>query len=1017
MYNPIMTSTLNIHLLGEFLVEYNGKPVTAFSADRLQSLLAYLLLNRAAPQPRHHLAFQLWPDSNESQARTNLRNLLHNLRANLPESETFLDITNLTLQWRPDAPFWLDVERFQQLNKQAADAEKGKLWADARCLLEEAVALYRGDLLPGNYDDWIAGRREELRQRYADMLIRLVRILEGLGEMGAALQHAQRLLRDDHLNETTYVLLMRLYAHNGDRSSIRRIYEQCVATLHRELGVEPSATTEAAYQQCLRIESPAASAAALATPLPPAAPAPVKRRLTPPKSTAIFIGRETELAQVAQLIADPHVRLLTITGPGGIGKTQLATQTARGHASIFEDGAAFIGLASTMSVELLAQTIAAGIEVRLSGNADPEEQLLNALRDREILLVLDNFEHLLDGADLLSQILAQSPGVKIVVTSRERLNLNEEWVFDLHGLPIPDGDDAQWEENSAVQLFIQSARRANAAGVIAERDRAAITHICRLVEGMPLGIQLAAAWARVLTPVEIAREIERSLAFLESNYRDVPERHRSLQAVFEQSWRLLTSPEQQVLRRLAVFRGGFDRQAAEDVAGARLHLLSTLVDKSLVRRTEANRYSLHEVVRQYADGVLRQTGEFESTRLRHLQHYLALAIKLQKKLYGQLQPELLQQLETEHDNLRAALEWALPQGMTPPKDAPTSGSVRQAAAHLAMILARFWYLHGHFHEGRNWMERALVALETLAPSETPPAEIRRIRAGLLFGLGEVTAASDNTRAAVPLLEESLAIFQGLGSSRDVVMLMHRLSETVSELGDFKRAEQLLEECLPLARAQNEPWLVGRTLSILSSMALERGQHGRSEALASEALGLFRGEGDSGAVVYLLNILGQLATQQGDLTRAAALLEEALTINRTVTRLRMGAAWTLRNLGTVAQLQGDYARATAYFQESLVLRQELRQLSGAAWAMEGLADVAALTGDGERAVRLWAVAAAQRAIAGSEVSELDRTRTDPMLTGLRGSLGDLHFNALWAEGSALSLEEATAYALGIAIRDW
>jgi tetratricopeptide (TPR) repeat protein len=385
-------------------------------------------------------------------------------------------------------------------------------------------------------------------------------------------------------------------------------------------------------------------------------------------------------------------------------------------------------------------------------------------------------------------------------------------------------------------------------------------------------------------------------------------------------------------------------------------------------------------------------------------------------LYGQLQPELLEQLETEHDNLRAALAWALPSPVA--AGAGTSRpAAHMAAARLTAILARFWYLRGHFHEGRKWMERALAVLDANPLLPMSPDDLRSIRARLLFGIGEVIAASDNTRAAVPLLEESLTIFRALRSERDVIMLLHRLSETVSELGDYTRAEQLLEESLPLARSQNEPWLVGRSLSILASMSLDQGKPERAEALATEALSLFRGQGDSGAIVYLLNVLGQLATQRGDLTRGAGLLEEALTLNRTVTRLRMGAAWTLRNLGTVAQLQGDYVRATAYFQESLMLRQELRQLSGAAWALEGLAEVAFLTGDPQRAVRLWAVAAAQRAIAGSEIGEMDRRRVDPLLAELRLSVGETQFNAFWAEGSALSLEEGTAYALGMSIRDW
>ncbi len=709
------------------------------------------------------------------------------------------------------------------------------------------------------------------------------------------------------------------------------------------------------------------------------------------------------MANLAELLAEPHVRLLSITGPGGIGKTQLALQTARGHTTIFTDGAAFIDLAPVSDVDLLAQTIAAGIGVKLSAADNAEPDLLAAIQDKELLLVLDNFEHLLDGAPLLSAILETAAAVKIVVTSRERLNLHQEWTYALGGLPIPE-PGTNWEENSAVQLFVQSARHANASFALKAEDSNAITRICTLVEGMPLGIQLAAAWVRMLSPQEIAEEIERNLSFLESTHRDVPDRHRSLETVVEHSWQLLAAGEQQILQALSVFRGGFDRSAAEKVACANLMVLSSLVDKSLVRRTSTGRYSLHEVVRQYAAARLESAGATDTTRTRHLHAYAALVDTIHQDLYGPSQPDLLDRLELEHDNLRAALDWGL--GHSADVD-----ECHLEGARLAAILGRFWYLRGHFHEGRSWLSRALSCIDRKSPPAQDADGVLWIRARLLFGIGEVTAASENACKALAPLEQSLAIFRQLDSQRDLIFVLHRLGETISEAGDVRQAVTLMEETLPMARALDDRWLVGRTLSILSSLATDLEEFERAEALANEALVLLRNGRDTGTVVYLLNVLGQSAAERGDLDRAESLLEEALTINRTITRMRMGTAWTVRNLGMVAQRRGQWERARVYFQESLLLRYELRQISGSAWAMEGLAEVESIDGDPRRAVALWASATGLRTQSGSQLTERDRRAQGRVLAELCQQIGEDAFNAAWAAGASRPLDAAVAYALG------
>ncbi len=985
--HPILT----IALLGEFRINFQGAPVTSLSADRIQSLLTYLLLHRGRPQSRQHIAFLLWPDSSEGQARTNLRNLLHSLRNALPAADTFLEITNLTLHWKSDTPFRLDVSDFQT----ALEASRNTAQPDAvGDWLRQAIDLYKGDLLPGHYDDWLVAAREEMRHSFIEALVRLIEWLESRGDVREAIRQAGRLLAENPLNEVSYVLLMRLHACNGDRSSVRRAYEQCVAVLRRELNIEPSQATQNAYRQWQQAEPPV-TPPALEMPTTP------KRKLAPPRLTTPFVGREMELAELAQLLDNPDCRLLTITGPGGMGKTLLAQQTANGHAPLYEDGAAFVPLAPLTDPARLASTIAHVLELLLSGNELPEPQLLRALSAKTLLLVLDNFEHLLDGADLVAQILAHAPHVKILVTSRERLNLREEWVYDLHGLSLPpQPTDPQWAESSAVQLFMQSARRVKAGFAPQPEEAAAITHICHLVEGMPLGIQLAAGWVRVLEPTAIATEIQKDVAFLETTHRNVPQRHHSIRAIFDHSWRLLSPAEQHVLAALSVFRGGFDRTFAAAVAGATLPMLSSLVDKSLVRRAENQRYSLHELIRQYADVRLQEAGDWQAMHERHWQCYMESVAAKDQALFGPMQPALLEQLDHDHDNLRAALTW----GLRTPDRASMDPLI--ATARAIATLARFWYLRGHLVEGWQWVEAALARLDDLPPASPQ----QQIRARLLFGAGELVGSGEMTNRAAAFLEESLALARQLDDKRGVVMAQHKLAETILGKGEIDQAEALVTESLPLARALDDSWLVGRSLSILTTLAVDKGNVQRAELLGSEALTMFRQQNEPGAMVYILNILGQLAIFQGDRARGIAMLEEALTINQTVTRLQMGAAWTLRNLGMGYFEEGDVAQALRCFRQSLRLRQELRQLAGIAWAMEGLAEVAVHIGQPARAAQLWGCAAALRQQVVSEMSTMDRTRFEKWSARARQQLGQTAFETYWQQGHALSTDEAVAVAL-------
>ncbi|MCB0195484.1 MAG: helix-turn-helix domain-containing protein, partial [Anaerolineae bacterium] len=382
---------------------------------------------------------------------------------------------------------------------------------------------------------------------------------------------------------------------------------------------------------------------------------------TIPLPTTPLLGREHELREINQSLHAPACRLLTLLGPGGVGKTRLALEIALQNHAQFADGAHFVSLASVDAVDFIVPTLAESLGLTFFGAVDPQTQLLNYLRERELLFVIDNVEHLLTGIELLTVMLQHAPRLKLLVTSRERLNLQGEWTFDVQGLLVPPFAQVDVPESyGSVALFMHSARRALADFGSTTTDWPSIIRICQLLVGMPLGIELAATWVRLLSCEEIVREIERSFDFLSATARDIPARHRSLRAVFDHSWQLLSPEEQSLLRQLSVFRGGFQRPAAEQVAGATLPLLSALVDKSLVRRIGPGQFDLHELVRQYAADMLAAAPDQQTaTQDRHADFYLNLIKIREPALKSDRQKEIIAELSANIDNIRTAWNWAV----------------------------------------------------------------------------------------------------------------------------------------------------------------------------------------------------------------------------------------------------------------------------------------------------------------------------------------------------------------------
>ena len=457
----------------------------------------------------------------------------------------------------------------------------------------------------------------------------------------------------------------------------------------------------------------------------------------PISSTPLF-GRETELATLRQMVADSQCRLITLVGPGGCGKTRLAIELARSPGRLFLHGSVFVPLASVKSADLIVPAIVNALELNRDGSGETYKELLSYLIGKQIFLVLDNVEHLLEGIWIISKMIQYAPQVKIICTSREQLNLHDEWVFAVRGLSLPRGPEADdFEGSSAVNLFLQRARQAEAGLRLNAADREAIVHICQLIEGMPLAIELSAVWARSLSFQEIALEISKSLDFLSTNMRDIPERHRSLRAVFNHSWERLTREERNVLMKLSVFQGGFTRKLAEQVAQTDLDMLSGLIMKSLLQRTEEDRYDLHEDVRQYALVQLEMAKLDQQARNAHMQAFVCLAETVSPELTLSKRERWLAYLEMEHNNFRAALGWAF-----------ASGDV-MSSLRLTSALWRFWFMHSYFVEGSIFLERALQISDS--------ADSSTLRASVLNGAGLLAYYQNQFDHAKSRLEECLAL--------------------------------------------------------------------------------------------------------------------------------------------------------------------------------------------------------------------------------------------------------------------
>ena len=954
---------LSISLLGPFHITLDSAPITDFATDKARALLAYLAVEADHPHRRETLSGLLWPDQPERRANQSLRQALLYLRQALGDAATFLCATRETIQFNRNSPYLLDVAAFASLIEACQRHRHRRMEICRPCLnrLEQAIELYRGEFLEqfflsdsSAFEEWALLKREWLHRQVVEALSCLADYYERRGEYGRAREYAWRQIALEPWCEEAHRQIMRLLVFDGQRTAALAQYENCRRMLSQELGLEPTADTVALYERIRAGENLA-----------------VAQMRNLPTSPTPFVGRQEELAELAELLASPDCRLITLVGPGGIGKSRLALQAAAEHLGAFAHGVYFVPLAAVSSPHQMVPAIADALGYPFTEHHDPREQLLSYLRERqpEVLLMLDNMEHILQGSELLAEILGRAPGVKLLVASRERLALQEEWVYQVEGLTYPQdptlcSGDPGGRLYSAIDLFRQRAGQAQRRFAF-EAEAPHVARICQLVEGMPLGIELAAAWVTARSCAEIAREIERNLDILTTTLRNVPERHRSMRATLDYSWSLLAEPERQVLARLCVFRGGFQPEAAGQVAGATLPILSALADKSLLRRETSGRFEMHELVRQYAAEKLGDA--VAQVQDQHCRYYAAFLHRREQALHGEGQKEAMQTIHAEIENVRAAWKWAIAQQMDEAIDQSLEGlhwfydtrswfdeaqeAFGRAAEAVAAspdhdgknrLLGRLGVCQGgaYFRLGRYEQSRELIQKSIAIFRQL---DERAELAFALIALGHVALYQRGRDNAQQCYEESLALHRQIGHARGMVEALNGLGVVLRERGQYAEATQSLEQALTLARQINNRWRISFTLNNLGIVARMMGDYQAAKAYYQESLKLKQEFGDSRGAAISLNDLGNIACALEEYKEALKLHQESMALCKEIGD-RMGVARSLNNLGMVAHEQGRYSEARRYHEESLALKLEINDQRGAIHSFNHLGKALAELGE-------------------------------------------------------------------------
>lgn len=904
---------LRLHLMGAPIIEIDRQPVTT---DRRKAiaLLVYLAITNQTCT-RDGLATLFWPEMDATRAFANLRRTLWEVNHMLGAGWLIGDRHQVRLNEARD--LWVDVHALQQA------VDNGEL-SD----LHDAAALVRGDFLAGfslrnsaEFDTWQQQQVSYWQRVAAALLEKLAHGLAVKGELETAVSTVQQWLALDPLQESAHRQLMVLYAQLGQRTLAICQYDQCVTTLKNELDIPPEQETIDLFEQ-IKSGNWTQSVSIAAPQRKPA----VSLHNLPVQPTS-FVGRQSELIDIGELLQAPTNRLITLTGPGGSGKTRLALEVARTVLPHFADGVWFVSLAALRSVDSIVTAVAKSLHFTFyEEGSSVKKQLLDFLRNKKLLLLMDNYEHLLEsgGAAFVSDCLSVAADVKILTTSRMRLNVQGEVLYGVTGMSLPDAETAvSWQPNqisaataaySALQLFQQSAGRVQSGFSLLPENIVDVTEICRLVHGLPLGIELAASWMEMLSVTEIRAEISENLDFLETEVQDVPQRQRSLRAVFNYSWELMNAEEKQLFPQLALFQGGFSRDAAQKVAQTNLRTLMRLVNKSLVRREENGRFAIHELLRQYATEKIQEDAEsLFNFRSRHSLYYLHFLAKQSLLMQGPQQRAAYDVVEQELGNILAAWFWGLAHGAHQIGLAALSG------------LFNFYLVRANLMLMIEVLELVVEDVEAVATAELEKniqsSDAQLLHASLIALLSFTLSFDFASNRTKQLCQEALHLADayGIRSKMGVYFLLN--AEIYMWRIHREQGAALVRESLAYIRQDGDVWSLAVGLSIVGGSFWASNMKDEGRALINEGIALSRQLGDRIVLAYLLGSLAHVTGDEHDFDTTLSIYEECREIYESVGN-RGGVGNSFIDMGATYDAKGEYEQALIYYRRGRDVFEEL-----------------------------------------------------------------------------------------------
>ena len=966
---------LSIVSLGTLQMRLDTTVLTDFDSDKARALLTYLAVESDCAHQREHLAGLFWPEYPERRARHTLSQALYNVRTVIGDREArpssrYLDVSRQALQFRPASDYWLDIDTLTACHDGLHQQDACNLLE----ALEEAIALYRGPFLAGfslsdspTFEEWLLLQRERLARLAMEILGALV---DGYSDQGAydeALHWAWRQLDLDPWREDAHRQVIRLLALNGQHAAALAQYERCCQVLQRELHTAPDAETVDLVEHI--------QAGALAPPTPTQ---PVPRPSLPtlhnlPTFLTPIVGRSPELADLQARLRDPNCRLLTMTGPGGIGKTRLALELARQQRADFPDGIFLVSLTPLTDPDALVTAIARAIGLTFSDRGGSQAQQLHRyLRNTTLLLILDGAEHLLNASDttqVMTDILGTAPDVKLLVTSRARLNLLGEHLFTVGTLAYPDDPTktlAALATLPAVQLFLQSAQRVCPSFKLTETNGDAVATLCRKVQGHPLAILLTASWTATLTAEEIvtaltdetSEEDSVHMDLLQTHWRNVPPRHRSLRAVFDRSWQLLSARERMVFQTCAVFQGGFTQAAAHHILQATPQDLRALVNASMIGRTSSGRYVLHDLLHDYAtDKLKRDPAAWHKAHARHCEYYAGALERWAEEAKGPRQQAALEEMDVEIDNARAAWDWAVAQRDLTVIDRAIQGlglyyqrRVRRQEGNTACQVAIDGleaYLASEppdrnenmrvLSKVLNWHSRFLppeparaAAQRSLALLEEPNLvgqDMRAEQAAALRQLGHLMMRSDRAEAE-QCYRQSLSLYEDLGVAWEQAQILGDLGWCAWHVSQFDKARVYQEESLTLAQSLGDLRTISNAIMGLSGVAIAFGKFQEAARLSEECLALRREQDDLLEIAGALYSLAMKNIMLAKLPEAISLLHQCIKIKCGHFNLLGGLDQSV--LGYAEMFAGNYQQATENAKSALEIMQKQNNRRGSAW---------------------------------------------------------------------------------------